>query len=108
MLLVLGVWLCGATARALAVHDHPAIVWDEIVGYLVTMTAAPAGWVWVILGFAVFRLFDIVKPWPIRLADKRVPGGFGIMFDDVLAGLYALAVLQLAELAFLKTAGQPL
>ena len=90
-----GVWLCGRAAAALGVHDHPAIVWDEIVGYLVTMLAAPAGWVPMLLGFALFRAFDILKPWPIRVADRRVHGGLGIMLDDLLAGLFAAIVLQL-------------
>lgn len=91
---LLGIWLCGVTARNLGVHDHPGIVWDEFVGYWLTMTAAPAGWLWVLLGFCLFRIFDIAKPWPIRQVDRRVGGGFGIMFDDVLAGVYAWLVLQ--------------
>jgi phosphatidylglycerophosphatase A len=90
-----GVWLCEVATRDLGVHDHPGIVWDEIVGYLLTMAAAPpsAGWAWVIAGFLLFRLFDIAKPWPIRWADRRVEGGFGIMIDDVLAAVYAGLVL---------------
>lgn len=95
LLAVVGVWLCHVTARDLGVHDHSGIVWDEIVGFLVTMTAAPEGWQWVILGFVLFRLFDIVKPWPIGWADRRVHGGLGIMLDDVLAALYAALLLQL-------------
>ncbi len=91
----LGVWICGAAARDLGVHDHPGIVWDEIVGYLITMIAAPAGWPWWLAGFILFRLFDILKPWPIRAVDTGVEGGFGIMLDDILAGLMALACLQL-------------
>lgn len=90
----LGIWLCGYTARALGVHDHPAIVWDEVVGYFITMLAAPAGWQWLLLGFVLFRLFDILKPWPIRWIDRHVHGGFGIMLDDVLAGAMAWLVLQ--------------
>lgn len=89
-----GIWLCHRTARDLGVHDHPGIVWDEIVGYLVTMTAAPAGWPWLVLGFVLFRVFDILKPWPIRHFDRRVPGGLGIMLDDVLAGVFAAAIMQ--------------
>ena len=89
-----GVWICGKTTEKLNVHDHPGIVWDEIVGYLVTMTAAPKGWLWVLIGFVLFRIFDILKPWPISFADKQVSGGFGIMLDDVLAGIYSLLVLQ--------------
>ena len=91
---LVGVWACGATARDLGRGDPGAIVWDEVVGFLVTMTAAPPGWVWVLLGFALFRLFDIWKPWPIRALDARVHGGLGIMLDDLVAGLLAWAVLQ--------------
>ncbi len=91
---MLGVWLCGVTARALGVHDHPGIVWDEITGYLLTMVAAPPGWLWVVLGFVLFRLFDIWKPWPIRQLDHGVRGGLGIMLDDVVAALYAWACLH--------------
>jgi phosphatidylglycerophosphatase A len=96
LLFAAGVWACHYTARALGVHDHPAIVLDEVVGFLVAMIAAPAGWLWVVAGFVLFRLFDIWKPWPIRWLDSRVHGGLGIMLDDVVAGAYALAALQLA------------
>jgi phosphatidylglycerophosphatase A len=91
---LLGIWLCDVTARNLGVHDHPGIVWDEFVGYWLTMAAAPSGWQWLLLGFCLFRVFDILKPWPIRHIDRRVGGGFGIMLDDVLAGIYAWLVLQ--------------
>lgn len=94
LLAIVGVWLCDKTARELGVHDHPGIVWDEVVGYLLTMTAAPQGWVWVLAGFILFRLFDILKPWPIRWADQQVSGGFGIMLDDVIAGVFAWLCLQ--------------
>lgn len=92
---VLGVYLCGRTAQALGVHDHPGIVWDEVVGYLLTMTFAPPGWLWLVLGFVLFRGFDILKPWPIRVLDRSVHGGFGIMIDDILAGVAAALVLEL-------------
>lgn len=92
---VIGIYLCGKTSKDMGVHDHGGIVWDEFVGYWVTMFAAPAGWLWILIGFVLFRLFDIAKPWPISWADKKVHGGFGIMLDDLLAGLMALAVLQL-------------
>ncbi|HBR98546.1 MAG TPA: phosphatidylglycerophosphatase A, partial [Gammaproteobacteria bacterium] len=75
---VFGVWCCGVTAQVLGVHDHSGIVWDEIAGYLITMIAAPAGWVWVVLGFALFRVFDVLKPWPINWLDRHVHGGLGI------------------------------
>jgi phosphatidylglycerophosphatase A len=89
-----GVAICGRTARALKAHDHPAIVFDEVVGFLVAMTAAPPGWVWLAAGFALFRFFDIVKPPPIGMLDRRVQGGFGIMLDDLVAGMFAAASLQ--------------
>ena len=95
LLFLLGIPVCAHTARRLGVHDHPGIVWDEIVGYLVTMTFAPTGWFWVLAGFLLFRFFDVLKPWPIRWLDRRVGGGFGIMVDDLLAGIAAAAVLQL-------------
>jgi phosphatidylglycerophosphatase A len=91
---VVGIYLCAKTANDLGVHDHPGIVWDEFVGFWITMLAAPAGWLWIVVGFLLFRLFDIVKPWPISLLDKNVHGGFGIMIDDVLAGIFAWLVLQ--------------
>ena len=91
-----GVWCCDVCARHLGVHDHGGIVWDEVVGYLVTMVALPFNLPWIVAGFLVFRFFDIVKPWPISWVDKRVHGGFGIMVDDVLAGVFAAIVLQVA------------
>jgi len=90
----LGVYLCGATARVLGVHDHPGIVWDEVVGYLLTLVAVPYDWRWVALGFVLFRLFDIWKPWPISRLDRGLRGGFGIMFDDLVAALYASVLMQ--------------
>ncbi|OFE12677.1 phosphatidylglycerophosphatase [Pseudohongiella acticola] len=92
---VVGVWLCGRTAEDIGVHDHGGIVWDEFVGLWLTMFLAPPGWVWLALGFLLFRVFDVLKPWPIDWCDKYVEGGLGIMIDDVLAGLMALACLQL-------------
>jgi phosphatidylglycerophosphatase A len=93
--LVTGIFMCRYTTDALKVDDHPAIVWDEIVGYLITMCYAPAGWWWPLLGFVLFRIFDILKPWPINLADKQLKGGIGIMLDDVIAGIYSLAIMQI-------------
>ena len=91
---LVGIWICEKTAKDLGVHDHPAIVWDEVVGYLVTMLFAPAGWLWIVLGFVLFRIFDICKPWPISWLDKQVKGGLGVMLDDIVAGLLSLAILQ--------------
>ena len=95
LLFIVGIWICGFTAGALQVHDHPAIVWDEIVGYLVTMAFAPPGLLWIGLGFVLFRGFDIFKPWPINILDKRLQGGFGIMVDDLVAAIFSLTILQI-------------
>ena len=92
---VAGVWICGKSSEKLGVHDHSGIVWDEFAGYFVTMILAPTGWLWIIIGFALFRLFDIWKPWPISVLDKEVHGGLGIMVDDIFAGIFALICLQL-------------
>ena len=91
---IAGVWICQQSADWLGSDDPSAVVWDEIIGYLITMIAAPTGWQWVLLGFVLFRFFDILKPWPISLADRALHGGFGIMFDDVLAGIFALVCVQ--------------
>ncbi len=90
-----GFYICGKAAEDVGVHDHPAIVWDEFVGFFITMFMIPVSWQSVLLGFILFRLFDIVKPWPISFVDKKVAGGFGIMIDDVLAGAFALIIMQL-------------
>lgn len=76
-------------------HDHPGMCIDEFAGFFVTMIGAPSGWAWVALGFILFRLFDIWKPWPIRLIDEQVHGGFGMILDDVVAGIFAMLVIQL-------------
>jgi phosphatidylglycerophosphatase A len=91
-----GIWICGAASRQLRVHDHPGIVWDEFAGLWITLWAVPADWVWIVLGFIVFRVFDIVKPWPIGLLDRRVGGGWGIMADDLVAGVMACLTLHIA------------
>lgn len=91
---VFGIWICGKTTEDLGVHDHGGIVWDEFVGYWITMFMAPNGLFWVLLGFVMFRLLDIFKPWPIKWADKELSGGLGIMLDDVLAGIMAALCMQ--------------
>jgi phosphatidylglycerophosphatase A len=89
-----GVYLCEQTSKDLGVHDHGGIVWDEWIGLWITYIALPAGIEWIIIGFALFRFFDILKPWPIKWLDEKVHGGFGIMIDDVLAGVFALICVQ--------------
>ncbi|MCU1719347.1 phosphatidylglycerophosphatase A [Pseudomonas sp. 5P_3.1_Bac2] len=89
-----GFWLCGKVARDLRVHDHEGIVWDEIVGMWITLWLVPEGWVWLLVGFLVFRFFDILKPWPISWVDRNVHGGVGIMLDDLLAAVCAWLTMQ--------------
>jgi len=95
--LATGSWICGYAAKKLQVHDHSAIVYDEVAGFLITMLLVPAGWPWMLAGFVLFRFFDAVKPWPISWVDKNVHGGFGIMIDDVIAGTVSLAILLLVQ-----------
>ena len=92
---VVGIYVCGRTGKALQVSDHPAIVWDEIVGYLITMAFVPLAWSWMVAGFILFRVFDILKPWPIGMLDRQVKGGLGVMLDDVVAGIMAAGCLAL-------------
>jgi phosphatidylglycerophosphatase A len=95
----IGIYLCERTARDLGVHDHGGIVWDEFVGYWITMVAAPPEWWWLVIGFVLFRFFDILKPFPISWLDKHIHGGLGIMLDDAVAGTFACLCLQLLVLA---------
>ncbi len=89
-----GIVICEQAAKKLEVHDFGGIVWDEIAGFLITMYGIAFSWQSLLAGFALFRLFDIVKPWPIKWLDQHVGGGFGIMIDDVLAGIFAALVLH--------------
>lgn len=101
---VAGVGICGLASKRLGVEDHPGIVWDEFVGYWLTMCFAPPGFFWMLAGFVLFRFFDILKPWPINWIDRRVSGGLGIMLDDLLAGFYAgCLVLALAASGLLES-----
>ncbi len=95
---VIGIYLCGKTSEDMGVHDHGGIVWDEFVGMWATILFMPQTWWVVALGFIWFRLFDIVKPWPIKLLDQHVKGGFGIMIDDVVAAIFAWVALYLSVL----------
>ncbi len=95
---VLGCVICGTSARRLGVHDHGGIVLDEIVAMLLVLCVTPRMPGWTLAAFLLFRFFDIAKPWPIREADHRIPGGLGIMLDDVLAAVYAALVVRGAML----------
>jgi len=95
----LGVWACDVAGRILGVEDHRSLVWDEFVGLWITLLPAlVAPWWAVVAGFALFRLFDVWKPWPIAWFDRRVKGGFGVMLDDMIAGIFAGIVLYLVLL----------
>ncbi len=104
VLFLFGCWVCGRSAKLLGQHDYGGIVFDEIVGFLITCIPLLPGlhlkegyfFHWLAAAFILFRFFDILKPWPIRTLDRRVHGGFGIMLDDALAGVYAGALLAVA------------
>lgn len=93
-----GIAICGKAAEQMGVHDHGGIVWDEFVGYWIAMLAAPPGITGVVAGFVLFRIFDVIKPWPISWFDRNVHGGWGIMLDDLLAGVMAALSLMLVTL----------
>lgn len=95
MCTLIGIRFCQKTSDALGLHDHGSIVWDEIAGMMVVFIAAPINPVTLLLGFVLFRFFDILKPWPIRLFDRKIHGGFGIMLDDIVAGAMAGLCLHL-------------
>ncbi len=101
---LVGIYICGQTARVMGVHDDGRIVWDEFAGQSITFLPliyfGQMNTLWVIAGFALFRLFDVWKPWPIRVIDRQVDGGFGIMLDDLIAGLWA-AICILIYLYFI-------
>jgi phosphatidylglycerophosphatase A len=99
----IGIWAAGVVERELAVKDPQIICIDEVAGVLVTWTAAPSTWTGLVAGVVLFRLFDQFKPWPARLAERRLPGGFGVVGDDVLAGLWGVAVLLVARRLGLAT-----
>ena len=93
--LALGVYLCERVSRDMGEHDYGGIVWDEMVGFWIVMIAAPQAWYWIPVGFLLFRVTDICKPWPVNWLDKNVGGGLGIMLDDVAAGIMAWVCLYL-------------
>ena len=92
--ILIGIWICDVTERDMGIHDYSGIVWDEVCGFGLTMWAAPQGWLWIVIGFFLFRLFDIVKPWPIAWMDRKLPRGFGVMVDDLMAAVYAWIALH--------------
>jgi phosphatidylglycerophosphatase A len=92
-----GIWVCGESAKRIGCHDHSGIVWDEIAAFAVLALLLPAGWLWIAVGFVLFRVFDIFKPWPIRDLDHRLSGGLGIMLDDLVAAAFAAVCARLIE-----------
>jgi phosphatidylglycerophosphatase A len=94
-----GVWVCEKTGKTLGIPDHGGMVWDEIVAFLLVLIFTPEGFFWQLLAFLLFRFFDIVKPPPIRYFDRTWHGGFGVMFDDILAAGYTLLSLALIKSA---------
>ncbi len=97
VLFVLGIPLCAVAGRNLGISDHSSIVWDEIVAMLLVLEFTPLAWQWWVTAFLLFRLFDIWKPFPISQCDARFKGGFGVMFDDLLAAIYAIAALKVLQ-----------
>lgn len=97
---LIGIVICNEVSSDLGVHDHGSIVWDEIAGMMIVFIAIPITWYNVVLGFLLFRVFDILKPWPISFLDKHVHGGLGIMLDDILAGVFALFALHVIIFTF--------
>jgi phosphatidylglycerophosphatase A len=97
-LVALGIFVSNRVEQVLGTHDHGAIVWDEVCGALIVLLTVPPSIAWWIAAFVAFRVFDIVKPWPIRLVDERLPGGLGVMMDDVVAGIFAAILLWAVRL----------
>ncbi len=93
-----GVKLCSHVSRQLGVHDHGGIVWDEMVGYWLTIAFVPLEWTWLLAAFLLFRFFDILKPWPIGQIDRKIGGGLGIMIDDIVAAIFAIVVLHVMQI----------
>ncbi|MBM3345941.1 MAG: phosphatidylglycerophosphatase A [Betaproteobacteria bacterium] len=100
LLFALGVWACGVTGRAMGIADHSGMVWDEVVAMLIVLFVVPAGLWWWLAAFLLFRVFDVLKPPPIRYFDRTVKGGFGVMFDDIFAAFYTLLALALYQRLF--------
>ena len=99
-LFLLGIWACEITGRHLGVADHPAMVWDEVVAFLVILAIVPRTYFWQLSAFVAFRFFDIVKPPPIRYLERRYGGGLGVMVDDIVAALFTLLLLAVVKRLF--------
>jgi len=95
-----GIWACGRTGRALGVPDHSGMNWDEIVAMLLVLLLTPPDWAWRAFAFFAFRFFDVIKPPPIKQIDRNMKGGFGVMFDDIVAAFYTLMLMALVKRLF--------
>lgn len=95
ILTVLSIWICDKVSKEIEVDDHQGMCLDEFIGFFVTMFAAPHGWIWIVIGFILFRIFDIWKPFPIRYIDEKIHGGFGMILDDVCAGIYSCLLIHI-------------
>ena len=89
------IWVSGFAGMFFGEHDSQKIVIDEVAGYLVTMMLIPPYWLYLVIGFVIFRVLDVIKPWPACYFDRRMENGFGVVLDDVAAGLYACGLLHL-------------
>ena len=94
VLFIFGIYVCDKTGKDFGVSDHGAMVWDEIVAIMLVLAFAPHTWLGWLVAFLLFRLFDIWKPYPICYFDAKLKNGFGVMFDDLLAAIYAILVLK--------------
>ncbi len=94
VLYLAGIFICDRASRLSGIKDPAFVIWDEIICFLLVLLCSPVTWFWQLLAFALFRFFDIVKPGPIGYVDKKLGGGFGIMFDDFLASVATILILQ--------------
>jgi len=95
-----GIWACRKTGSDMGIADHSSMNWDEIVAFLLILVIAPPGWAWQTFAFFAFRFFDVVKPAPIRYLDRTLKGGFGVMFDDIVAAFYTLLTIAIVKQLF--------
>lgn len=95
VLFAVGIHICNTVGEELGCEDYRGIVWDEFTAMLMVFACIPQGWGWWLLGFLVFRFFDIVKPQPVKWADAKVKGGLGVMLDDAVAAACTVVVIQL-------------
>lgn len=102
LLFIAGIYICDVSGKAVGVQDHSGIVWDEIVAVALVLMFVPLTITGFIIAFALFRLFDIWKPFPIGYCDQNFHNGFGVMFDDLLAAVYAIVVILIADYMFLS------